>query len=283
MRDVNAGVDARLVEEITNRVLAKLTAGTAPATSGGLQSLVDSGACRLGCQVKASTLPPDLAHTIDHTLLKPDATEAEIHKLCSEAREFSFASVCVNPTWVPLCARELAGSGVEVCTVIGFPLGANTSAIKSEEVRVAVADGATEVDMVMNVGALKSGLLTQVREDIHAVVRAAGDRACVKVILETALLSDEEKVEACALAQDAGAHYVKTSTGFSGGGATAEDVQLMRRVVGSEMGVKASGGVRDRAGAEAMIAAGANRIGASAGIKIVRGAAGASGGAKGAY
>lgn len=276
--------DQRLIEQITDRVLARMEQATlAPASSCGLQSLVDHGACRLGCEAKASSLPPDLAHTIDHTLLKPDATEAELHKLCAEARQFGFASVCVNPTWVSLCARELAGSGVEVCTVIGFPLGANTSAVKAEEARVAVADGATEVDMVINIGALKSGYLAAVREDIHAVVQAVVPRACVKVILETALLTDEEKVEACTLAQDAGAHYVKTSTGFGGGGATAEDVQLMRRVVGASMGVKASGGVRDRAGAEAMIAAGANRIGASAGIKIVRGDEAGSAAPKGSY
>ncbi len=271
-------VDARLVEEITDRVWAKLSASALPASAHGLQSLVDSGACRLGCQAKAATLPPDLAHTIDHTLLKPDATAEEIRHLCAEARDYHFASVCVNPTWVSVCARELAGSGVEVCTVIGFPLGANRSVIKAEEARVAIADGATEVDMVLNVGAIKSRLLSEARQDIHAVVQAAGDRACVKVILETSLLSDEEKVEACVLAQDAGANYVKTSTGFAGGGATAEDVRLMRRVVGPSMGVKASGGVRDREGAEAMIAAGANRIGASAGIKIVRGEGGAKGG-----
>jgi len=276
--------DPRLVEEITERVLQRLASqNTVAPTSGRLQSLVDHGACRIGCEVKAASLPPDIAHTIDHTLLKPAATEADIRQLCSEARQYSFASVCVNPTWVSLCARELAGSSVEVCTVIGFPLGANTSAVKAEEARVAVADGATEVDMVINVGALKSGHLAAVRNDIHAVVRAVVPHACVKVILETALLTDEEKVEACALAQDAGAHYVKTSTGFGGGGATVEDVQLMRRVVGSAMGVKASGGVRDRSDAEAMIAAGANRIGASAGIKIVRGAEKAESAPRGAY
>lgn len=274
-----ADVNARLVDEITDRVLARLSTGPggAPAEESTLRHLVEHGACRVGCRARATSLPAELASTIDHTLLKPDATVEAVRQLCAEAREFSFASVCVNPTWVRTCAEELAGSGVEVCTVIGFPLGATTTAAKAAETRIAVSEGATEVDMVLNVGALKSGFYELVRDDIRAVVDAAGDQACVKVILETVLLTDEEKVAACALAQDADAHYVKTSTGFAGGGATVEDIALMRRVVRGSMGVKASGGVRDRAGAEAMIAAGANRIGASAGVKIVRGETSAAG------
>lgn len=268
-----------LIDRITDQVMARLAAcscGPAPVAEPQLRDLVAHGACRLACGDKARSLPRDLAATIDHTLLKPDATEDQIRTLCAEAREFHFASVCVNPTWVPLCAQLLAGSTAEVCTVIGFPLGATTSATKAAEAREAVANGATEVDMVINVGALKSGHHRLVLEDIAAVVQATGGRACTKVILETALLTDDEKITACALAQEACADYVKTSTGFSGGGATVEDIQLMRRVVGGGMGVKASGGVRDLETARTMIDAGANRIGASAGVKILRGGTAAS-------
>lgn len=268
-----------LIDRITDQVMARLAAcscqSTAPAEPQ-LRDLVAHGACRLACGDKARTLPPDLAATIDHTLLKPDATEEDIRTLCAEAREFGFASVCVNPTWVPLCAQLLAGSTALVCTVIGFPLGATTSATKAAETREAVANGATEVDMVVNVGALKSANHRLVLDDIAGVVQATGGRACTKVILETVLLTDDEKITACALAQEACADYVKTSTGFAGGGATIEDVRLMRRVVGDGMGVKASGGVRDRDGAQSMIEAGANRIGASAGVKILRGETSAS-------
>lgn len=274
-----------LVEIITERVLARLAARgqgsgaqwPGPREESDLRRLVDHGACRISCGDKARSLPPDLAATIDHTMLKPEATRAEIEQLCDEAREFGFASVCVNPYWVPLCAQRLAGSAVEVCTVVGFPLGASATATKAFEARQAVADGATEVDMVLNVGALRGGDWRAVRDDIRAVVEATGGRACTKVILETSKLDDEQKVAACTLAQEAGADYVKTSTGFGGGGATADDIALMRRVVGGGMGVKASGGVRDRADAEAMIAAGANRIGASAGVKIVSGGRAAKG------
>jgi len=238
--------------------------------------MVDNGACRISCDLKASTLPSDLANTIDHTLLKPDAREDEIRELCAEARQHHFASVCVNPHWVSLCASLLSGSEVEVCTVIGFPLGATTAETKAFEAAEAVRRGATEVDMVINVGALKGRDYATVHDDIQSVVGAVQGAACVKVILETALLEDDEKIAACALAKEAGANYVKTSTGFGGGGATAADVALMRRVVGSEVGVKASGGIRDRETAEAMIAAGANRLGASAGVKILAGQSGGS-------
>ena len=209
----------------------------------------------------------NLASYIDHTLLKADATEAQITRLCAEAREHRFASVCVNPRWVALCAQLLAGSGVRVCTVIGFPLGASSSAIKAAETRQAVADGADELDMVISVGDLKAGNNEFVRGDIRGVVKAAEGRT-VKVIIETCLLTDEEKSLACKLAMAAGADFVKTSTGFSTGGATVADVKLMRAAVGPNFGVKAAGGIRTRVDALAMIKAGANRIGASAGIAI---------------
>lgn len=207
---------------------------------------------------------------IDHTLLKPEATQAMIDKLCEEAKAHSFASVCVNPFWVARAAKLLSGTRVKVCTVIGFPLGANTTAVKVAETRDAIANGATEVDMVLNVGALKSGDLDQVRADVAAVKQAAGD-VLLKVILETALLTDEEKEAACKLCVEAGADYVKTSTGFGPGGATVADIALMRKAVGEGLGVKASGGVRDRDTALAMIEAGATRIGTSSGISIVSG------------
>ncbi|MCM3141536.1 deoxyribose-phosphate aldolase [Brevibacillus sp. MER 51] len=208
---------------------------------------------------------------IDHTLLKPDATQEMIDKLCAEAREHDFMSVCVNPYWVKRSAELLAGSDVKVCTVIGFPLGASTIESKAAETRDAIASGATEVDMVLNVGALKSGDLETVKKDIAAVKQAAGD-ILLKVILETCLLTEEEKVVACKLSVEAGADYVKTSTGFSTGGATVEDIALMRKTVGPNVGVKASGGVRDGETAVAMIEAGASRIGTSSGVSIVTGA-----------
>lgn len=207
---------------------------------------------------------------IDHTQLKPEATKAQIEKLCAEAKQYHFMSVCVNPTWVSYSAELLKGSDVKVCTVIGFPLGANSSAVKGFETAQAIQDGATEVDMVINVGALKSGDLDLVRKDIQAVVQAAGG-VLTKVIIETALLTDAEKVTVCQIAKEAGADFVKTSTGFSTGGATAADVALMRKTVGPEMGVKASGGIRDFKTAQAMIEAGANRLGVSASIAIVTG------------
>jgi deoxyribose-phosphate aldolase len=245
-----------------------------------MQPIVDAGAERLGVHASGGA-PTSVARYIDHTLLKPDATQAELERLCEEAREFQFATVCVNPTWVKLCVALLRGSSVGVCTVVGFPLGATTSDVKQFETRRVLFDGATEVDMVINVGALKSGNVRLVERDIEVVTSICADAGAVsKVIIETALLTDEEKATACTLAKVAGADYVKTSTGFGPGGATAADVALMRRVVGAEMGVKAAGGVRDLAGLEAMVAAGATRVGASAGVKIVREATtGKSGGA----
>ncbi|WP_282943145.1 deoxyribose-phosphate aldolase [Paenibacillus sp. RC67] len=213
----------------------------------------------------------DLAGMIDHTLLRADATQAEITKLTEEAKKYKFASVCVNPTWVAYSAEQLSGTGVKVCTVIGFPLGANTSAVKAFEVKDAIANGATEVDMVINIGALKDGNNEFVEQDIKAVVDAAAGKALVKVIIETCLLTDEEKARACELAVKAGADFVKTSTGFSTGGATPEDVALMRRTVGANVGVKASGGVRSLEDMNKMIEAGATRIGASSGVKIMEG------------
>jgi deoxyribose-phosphate aldolase len=213
----------------------------------------------------------NIAGMIDHTLLKANATESEIVQLAEEAKKYSFASVCVNPTWVKTAGDVLAGTSVKVCTVIGFPLGASTSETKAFETANAIENGATEVDMVINIGALKSQNDQLVEQDIRAVVEAAKGKALTKVIIETCLLTDEEKVHACELAVKAGANYVKTSTGFSTGGATVEDIRLMRKTVGPEIGVKASGGVRSREDALAMIEAGATRIGASSGIAIVNG------------
>lgn len=212
-----------------------------------------------------------IAQMIDHTALKADTLESQIVTLCEEAREYHFASVCVNPTWVKKAAELLQGSEVKVCTVIGFPLGANTPEVKAFETTQAIKDGADEVDMVINIAALKDGNNELVEADIRAVVDAAKGKALTKVIIESCLLTDEEKVRACELAVKAGADFVKTSTGFSTGGATKEDIALMRKTVGPNIGVKASGGVRNAEDAETMIKAGATRIGASAGIAIVNG------------
>ncbi len=211
------------------------------------------------------------ASMIDHTLLKAEATKEQIEKLCAEAKEFGFASVCVNPTWVKYCSELLQDSNVLVCTVIGFPLGANTTAVKVFEAKDAIANGAQEVDMVINIGALKDQNFELVQSDIAAVVEAAKGSAIVKVIIETCLLNEEEKVKACELSVAAGADFVKTSTGFSTGGATAEDIALMRKTVGPELGVKASGGVRSLEDMQKMVEAGATRIGASSGVAIVKG------------
>jgi deoxyribose-phosphate aldolase len=235
-----------------------------------LRGVLEAGATRLGMHATGGA-PGGVATMIDHTLLKPDATRADIEKLCREAAEFRFATVCINPTWVALAAARLRGTGVGVCSVVGFPLGATTPDVKHYETRRVIFDGAAEVDMVINVGALKSGDLRIVERDIEAVVAPCREaRVLSKVIIEAALLNDEEKITACTLARAAGADYVKTSSGFGPGGATAADVALMRRVVGAEMGVKAAGGVRDLAGLQAMVAAGATRVGASAGVKIVQ-------------
>jgi deoxyribose-phosphate aldolase len=235
-----------------------------------LAGVLEAGATRIGVHASGGVAGP-VASMIDHTLLKPDATRKDIETLCREAAEYHFATVCVNPTWVAQCATLLRGTGVDVTSVVGFPLGATTPDVKHYETRRVIFDGAREIDMVINVGALKSGDLRLVERDIEGVAapcREAG--ALSKVIIEAALLTDEEKVTACLLAKAAGASYVKTSTGFGPGGATVADVALMRRTVGEEMGVKAAGGVRDLEGLKAMVAAGATRIGASAGVRIVQ-------------
>jgi deoxyribose-phosphate aldolase len=248
---------------------------------GRLQGVIDAGASRVGVHA-AGGAPAEVAALIDHTLLKPDATRRDIDELCGEAVQFGFATVCVNPTWVGYAARRLAGSRVGVCSVVGFPLGATTADVKAYETRRAIFDGAREIDMVINVGALKSGDLRTVERDMESVTGPCRDCGVLaKIILETALLSDEEKVTACTLAKAAGADYVKTSTGFGPGGATAADVALMRRVVGAEMGVKAAGGVRDLDALKAMVAAGATRVGASAGVRIVQQARGDAPGSRG--
>lgn len=234
--------------------------------------VISAGAGRLSSTVGVIPDNLDLAHMIDHTLLKPETTPDQIAQLCFEARKHSFASVCVNPAWVALCAQLLQGSPVKVCTVIGFPLGASAPEVKAFETQKAIDQGATEIDMVTNVGALKARDLELVARDIRGVVTTAHGRgALVKVIIETVLLTDEEKTIACLIAKEAGADFVKTSTGFAGGGATVHDIELMRRVVGPEMGVKASGGVRTFEEAQSLVKAGATRIGASAGVKIIQG------------
>lgn len=235
-----------------------------------LEAIVDAGADRVGMTTCEPPLDDTITPLIDHTLLKPEATEAQVRRLCAEALEHGFASVCVNPYYVPLVSDLLGGSAVRTCTVVGFPLGAGMPETKAAETRLAVQQGATEIDMVLNIGALKSGRDDWVRWDIEQVVETAHPRALVKVILETALLDREEIVRACRLAREAGAEFVKTSTGFGPGGATTEDVALMRRTVGRTMGVKAAGGIGSRREAAEMIAAGATRIGASAGVRIAR-------------
>ena len=268
----------RLIEVIVTELAAPANPGVHCGCHGvlddccpdRLRPVIDAGATRVGVHALGGA-PSGVAAMIDHTLLKPDATRHDIEELCREAAQFRFAAVCVNPTWVALCSRLLAGSGVGVCSVVGFPLGATTADVKRYETQRAIFDGAREIDMVINVGALKSGDLRVVERDIEAVVLPCRECGVLsKVIIEAALLTDDEKVTACTLAKAAGADYVKTSTGFGPSGATAADVALMRRVVGADMGVKAAGGVRDLESVNAMIAAGATRVGASAGVKIVQ-------------
>lgn len=258
------------IEQIISQIIAEKQLGGnyRPFSYDAANDLISFGASRIGAV--APSCPPkyELAHWIDHTLLKPDATQSEIEAICNDAREHNFASVCINPTWVPLAYKMLRGYEARVCTVVGFPLGATFPEVKAQETKSAIESGADEIDMVINVGALKSGDYALVEHDIRAVTRAAG-RRLVKVILETCLLSDEEKVQASAISKKAGANFVKTSTGFSSGGATVKDVALMRQAVGSEMGVKASGGVRTYEEACKMVEAGATRIGASASVTIV--------------
>ena len=279
-----------LVTRVTSEVMSRLgiagtggTEGTGecdPCTACGLcvdkrpdevDSIIASGADRISATSGVGDAGERMASMIDHTALKPATSREEIEKLCEEARRFRFASVCVNPCYVPLCAQMLRMTNVKVCTVVGFPLGANRSEVKAFETERAISDGAQEVDMVINVGALKSKDHELVERDIRAVVEKCRSIVVSKVIIEAALLTDEEKITACSLAKVAGADFVKTSTGFGPGGATAHDVALMRGVVGEEMGVKAAGGIRDVKTAEEMIAAGASRIGASASVKIVGG------------
>jgi deoxyribose-phosphate aldolase len=234
------------------------------------KAIIAAGADRVSASERLTKIDPAIAALIDHTILKPEATRNDVVRICREARQYGFASVCVNPYWVPLVRAELAGSAVKVCTVVGFPLGATSTEAKVAETAVAVRVGATEIDMVINIGALRSGDQDAVRQDIRQVVQTAHEAgAIVKVILETALLDDAQKATACTLAKQAGADFVKTSTGFSTSGATAHDVALMREAVGPEMGIKAAGGIRTLSDLRAMTAAGATRIGASASIKIV--------------
>jgi deoxyribose-phosphate aldolase len=285
----------RLVAQIGEEILARVPAGPRALPGKGAEGLnlpdqvcpgctqrcaqtcarntreiIAAGANRVSASEKLTKIDPSIAALIDHTILKADATRADVLKVCREARQYNFASVCVNPFWVPLVRAELSGSPVRTCTVIGFPLGATSTESKAAETAIAVRDGAQEIDMVINVGALKSGDQDAVKGDIAAVVKAAhAGGAIVKVILETSLLNDNEKAIACILAKAAGAEFVKTSTGFSTAGATAHDVALMRQSVGPQMGVKASGGIRSLQDLQTMTAAGATRIGASASVKIV--------------
>ena len=284
----NNGDYELLIDQITDAIVARLNgeSGDQAALCGctsecfnrcpeRMHRIVDAGAARIGLILGQTGSARDWASLVDHTLLKPEATDEDIRKLCREAADYHFASVCVNPTWVRAASCNLRGTGIPVCTVIGFPLGATLADVKAYEARRAIFDGAREVDMVINVGALKSGDDCLVEHDIRSVVEVAHEYdAICKVIIETALLTDDEKVRACLAAKKAGADFVKTSTGFAKGGATVADVALMRRTVGSELGVKASGGVKGLDDARKMVEAGATRIGASVGVKIAQEAAG---------
>lgn len=296
----------RLVEEVARQVHARLGAGAVAPRPLGLPVVADGAHCMAtkdncegegACVVRkgpvidemisrgasrfsaaagqVSGIESSRAKMIDHTLLKPEATESDVRKVCEEARKHTFATVCLNSSWIPLASRLLAGSGVKPIAVVGFPLGVATTSAKAFESREAVRNGAGEIDMVINVGALKSKDYAHVLRDIEAVVQASAP-APVKVILETGGLTDEEKIVACGLSKAAGAAFVKTSTGFGPGGATVKDIELMRRVVGADMGVKASGGIRSREDFDKMVAAGADRIGASASVAIVQGKVGTS-------
>ena len=285
-----------LVAQIGEELLARVSSPTASKIGGGqgeglnlpseicpgcvqrcvqtcaknTKQIIAAGADRVSASERLTKIDPAIAALIDHTILKPEATRTDVIKVCREARQYNFASVCVNPYWVPLVRNELAGSPVKVCTVVGFPLGATSTEAKVAETAAALRAGAQEIDMVINVGALRSGDHEAVKLDIQEVVRVSHEaKAIVKVILETALLDDNQKAVACTLSKLAGADFVKTSTGFGPAGATTHDIALMRSVVGPEMGVKASGGVRTLQDVQAMAAAGATRIGASASVKIV--------------
>lgn len=276
MADLTNGNYEQLVEQITDLVLSRLDEDHCPTfCRADVERIVDAGASRIGIVLGETATAHDWASLIDHTLLKPEASEGDIRKLCEEAAEFGFASVCVNPAWVKKACEFLRGTDVPVCTVIGFPLGATLPDVKAYEARRSIFNGAKEVDMVINVGALKSGDDCAVEDDIRAVADAAHENNVLcKVIIETALLTDEEKVRACLASKNAGADFVKTSTGFAKGGATVEDVNLMRRTVGRALGVKASGGVKGIDDARKMFEAGATRIGASVGVKIAQEASG---------
>jgi deoxyribose-phosphate aldolase len=282
----------QLIERITSEVMRKIQLSAAqtevvpqgsscPETTctncrlcvsrnpSGVQKILDGGASRVSSTIGVVNVPADVALFIDHTLLKPDAVQSQFEQLCDEAVQFHFYSVCVNSYWVPFCARRLRGKDVKVCSVVGFPLGAMDSRTKGFETRNAVDNGASEIDMVINIGALKSGDFNAVEKDILSVLRACRSTTVMKVIIEACLLTDDEKVLACEISKKAGADFIKTSTGFSRGGATAEDIALIRRVVGPKMGIKAAGGVRSFDDARLMIQSGATRIGASASVKIV--------------
>ena len=280
MTNLTNGNFEKLVEQITDLVLSRIGESAdenyCPSFCGAdVQRIVDAGASRIGVVLGETATAHDWSSLIDHTLLKPEASQSDIKRLCDEAAQYGFASVCVNPAWVKKASEFLRGANVPVCTVIGFPLGATLPDVKAFEARRAIFNGAREVDMVINIGALKSGDDCAVEDDIRAVVEAAHENGVLcKVIIETALLTDEEKVRACLASKNAGADFVKTSTGFAKGGATVEDVALMRRVVGSDLGVKASGGVKGIEDAKAMVEAGATRIGASVGVKIAQEASG---------
>lgn len=276
MANFTDGNYEQLVEQITDLVLSRLDDDYCPTfCRADVERIVDAGASRIGIVLGETATAHDWASLIDHTILKPEASQNDIRKLCDEAAEFGFASVCVNPTWVKTASEFLRGTEVPVCTVIGFPLGATLPDVKAFEARRAIFNGAEEVDMVINVGALKSGDDCGVENDIKAVVDAAHENGVLcKVIIETALLNNEEIVRACIASKSAGADFVKTSTGFSKGGATVEDVNLMRRTVGKALGVKASGGVKGIDDARKMFEAGATRIGASVGVKIAQEASG---------
>lgn len=286
MKQLDEKTIEHIIEQITRNVLVLIKEEQDRASSGSgdgngslsaenfadkVQPVVSAGAERVASTLGMAPTDGRVAHMIDHTLLKPDATQEEVAQLCYEARKYKFASVCVNPTYVKLCTDLLKDSGVEVCVVVGFPLGATPTDGKVFETQQAIREGASEVDMVINVGALKSRDYELVERDIASIARAChADNAILKVIIEAALLTDEEKVVACQLSKVAGADYVKTSTGFGPGGATVEDVALMRRVVGPSMGVKAAGGIRTFEDAQKMIAAGASRLGASASVRIIQ-------------
>jgi deoxyribose-phosphate aldolase len=282
----------QLIERITSEVMRKIQLSAAqtevvpqgsscPETTctncrlcvsrnpSGVQKILDGGASRVSSTIGVVNVPADVALFIDHTLLKPDAVQSQFEQLCDEAVQFHFYSVCVNSYWVPFCARRLRGKDVKVCSVVGFPLGAMDSRTKGFETRNAVDNGASEIDMVINIGALKSGDFAAVEKDILSVLRACRSTTVMKVIIEACLLTDDEKVLACEISKKAGADFIKTSTGFSTGGATVEDIALIRRVVGPKMGIKAAGGVRSFDDARLMIQSGATRIGASASVKIV--------------